>query len=1729
MTFQRIPQFLTISVGVPNIVIAYNELAVIPGSSDGSYVTITNSANEVLTVSGPLVLGSKSGGMDNWGPVTVVSFVSDAQIIVNGDVLLTGASGGGGGGGGGFITANNGLNASSATNVQLGGPLIKDTEISGALYAMGFGSSVTALGNFNVYSKILLNTLYSEFNNSGTGFNDDILASAIQSDGKIIVGGKFTTYNGVNVPDKLIRINVDGTLDTTFNTGGAGFNNEVRTIAIQDDGLVLVGGTFTTYNGVNIQDNLVRLDASGVVDATFNNGGSGFAVGGSVDSIAIQDDGLILVAGTFIVYNGVNVPDNLIRLNEDGTFDSTFNSGGTGFNNGIKQIVIQDDGSVLVAGNFTLFNGGAVSVGLVRLSTLGVLDASFNTAGAGFDLNLFFGTVNAIALQSDGKIIAGGGFTTYNGVNISDHIIRLNTNGSVDGSFVTGTGFDGFAIFSVAIDSDGKVLTGGAFTTYNGTNVPDNLARLNTNGSVDGTFNTGGSGFMGLSVYSIALQANGKILVGGNFTTYNGTDVSDNFTRISSNGTVITSTSVLLNGSGALRYADDYSDQFVDRSIPDVGYVNSIVSSGPFVRLDGTTPLTADWNAGPYNITVASLITGETKTMQLDWYASASVTGYAIMSSITNNRSSVAIVPNGTSDIADLWLFSSSDVDTNYSALVWGYESANEAWGFNSVFSGTNSAKRIYFDATGSENINTSNWVLNTDGSSIIGGATGNADTKLTIKSEGNDETTFNTVWLNGDGALISSLNDEGSFSSKSLHVGSGPNILGPLGASQFFEIVPSAENASYLIARPSDSYYASADFITGTTFSSGWSFQMMPSDTNFYLTDRTNGNNIYIAQNNGDISFGKKVSIGATTATAVLDVSESFSAPSWAANGIGLRWRAAAYTDTTSTGTLPIVAINTFGVATINASSATIFTSAFGNVFEAPVAGTNVTIGTAYALRTNGNLNIVNTTSASVRGILNEQYSSDTSSAKIYNRKSRGTANIPTVIATGDIISNWTSSAYDGSAFVDTSDMRVLSTGTIGTGVIPSQIIFRTTNAAGTLTQAFMIDESQNISIGAIIPTAVFDISKNYSATDWTTNGIGLRWRSATYTSTTGTGTVAATYIHNFAAPTIAASGTVTYTDAYGLNVEAPIAGTNVTLTRAKAARFGATVDIIGNLLVTGTTGISLTGGNINFSGATRTVQTTDSNILQLGTNNTVRAFFYAATSGFTVGSSAIGSTPIFGINPISTSKGAWTTTGVGAVFAATTFTDSTSSGTVAAQYVNVISSPTIAASSVTTYTLSSTMFIANTTAGTNVTETNKAALVVGGNILYQAGAAVRTGTYDAQQFSLVTNNSTRMTIGVSGQYTYTNSSGTTMTFQTYTQSAATTGTTNGLLWTAGAHTGQTASAEITDINFALNRTITWATGTLALQRAFVIGGPTIAFVGTSTVTLASTLDVTQQLPGTNATITSNFAQRWLYDASNYAGFNVDSSGNLIVSNTGSAVTFSKTLNFNGNLQSASTVANGNFFVAFNSSAVNNSTQAELNIAGTGTMYSRVWMRGSTNYTPAANANYGSLVVGQQAVTIAATGTHALFANAIFRPLAITTGAGTVTQTATVYIEGAASAVTGAATNMAVWVAGGLSRFDGNLTLGIAGNKFLIKEGTNGSMGQTALVAGTKAITISGLTTSSRAFVTLVTPSGTASTTTYQAVCTANTLTIQANVAAGTINIVDTSTLNYIIIDPAA
>lgn len=339
---------------------------------------------------------------------------------------------------------------------------------------------------------------------------------------KILVGGAFTTYKGVSA-NYLARLNSIASLDS-FSTG---FGGAINTIAVQSDNKIICGGAFTTYSG-NTFNRIIRLNVDGSVDNSFTIG-TGFNL--PVNSIAIRSDGKILCGGNFISYNGIT-GNRIAQLNSDGTMDSTSFISDTGFNFLVSTLLIQsydpslDLGYYLCGGSFTTYKG-TTALYLARMNNSGALDTSFTTS-TGFNAG-----VRAISIQSDGNIICGGDFSTYKSTS-RNRIARLNTDGTLDTSFAVGTGFNG-SINAIAIQSDNKIICGGGFTSYNGT-ARNRIIRLNTDGSVDSNF-TIGTGFNTGLVSSIAIQSDGKILCGGSFTSYNG--ISRNrITRLNSDGTI---------------------------------------------------------------------------------------------------------------------------------------------------------------------------------------------------------------------------------------------------------------------------------------------------------------------------------------------------------------------------------------------------------------------------------------------------------------------------------------------------------------------------------------------------------------------------------------------------------------------------------------------------------------------------------------------------------------------------------------------------------------------------------------------------------------------------------------------------------------------------------------------------------------------------------------------------------------------------------------------------------------------------------------------------------------------------------------------------------------------------------------------------------------------------------------------------------------------------------------
>ncbi len=348
---------------------------------------------------------------------------------------------------------------------------------------------------------------------TGDGFDDVVRALAIDADGKILVGGQFSTYDGEETGYGITRLNADGSLDDTFVTGD-GFDEIVYALAIDADGKILVGGAFNTYDG-DTTNYIARLNTDGTLDDTFVTGGGFDEI---VYALAIDADGKILVGGAFNTYDG-DTTNYIARLNTDGTLDDTFVTG-DGFDGETLSITIDLNGKILVGGAFNTYDGDTTNY-IARLNTDGTLDDTFVT-GDGFD-----DPVDVLAIDADGKIIVGGEFSTYDGSSVAG-IARLNTDGTLDGTFTTTGGFNNNPN-ALHLDAEGKIIIGGFFTEYSG-DTTNRIARLNADGSLDDTFVTGG-GFDEI-VYALAIDADGKILVGGAFNTYDGEEIGYGIARL---------------------------------------------------------------------------------------------------------------------------------------------------------------------------------------------------------------------------------------------------------------------------------------------------------------------------------------------------------------------------------------------------------------------------------------------------------------------------------------------------------------------------------------------------------------------------------------------------------------------------------------------------------------------------------------------------------------------------------------------------------------------------------------------------------------------------------------------------------------------------------------------------------------------------------------------------------------------------------------------------------------------------------------------------------------------------------------------------------------------------------------------------------------------------------------------------------------------------------------------
>ncbi len=340
----------------------------------------------------------------------------------------------------------------------------------------------------------------TSFLNGLSGPNSWVWVLALPPDGRLLVGGQFTSFNGVP-GGEVVRLNPDGSVDTNFSAViTAGGEPSVNSLAVQPDGKILVGGTFSGINGATCV-NIARLNANGSVDSNF----VAQATGGSfvtASLLALQTNLQVIVGGETA---GGIVSSNIARLNSDGTLDTNFH-GAT--DTSPNALVLQADQKALIGGAFNTVDGQP-SPHIARLNTDGTLDTNFAVTANG--------NVDSFAVQPDGKVVIGGGFTQINGQS-RNRIARLNADGTLDNTFQNGMAGANSYVNRVAVDPNGKVIVGGQFTTMNDVGCT-NLARLNSDGSLDTNFLADVDSFP----EQIVVQPDARIIIEGSYiTTVNG-------------------------------------------------------------------------------------------------------------------------------------------------------------------------------------------------------------------------------------------------------------------------------------------------------------------------------------------------------------------------------------------------------------------------------------------------------------------------------------------------------------------------------------------------------------------------------------------------------------------------------------------------------------------------------------------------------------------------------------------------------------------------------------------------------------------------------------------------------------------------------------------------------------------------------------------------------------------------------------------------------------------------------------------------------------------------------------------------------------------------------------------------------------------------------------------------------------------------------------------------------
>ena len=352
--------------------------------------------------------------------------------------------------------------------------------------------ALTVLGGTYVKPPISARNAVTRLTKAGAAvdpaFNQNLLADnavlkmAAQTDGKLVLVGVFSRYGGVS-RNGVVRVSANGVLDETF-TPGTGANGAVFDLAIQTNGKIVIVGAFTQYNGV-ARNRVARLNADGTLDATFV---VGTGPNATVECVALQridtegTDVRVVIGGQFGTVSGSS-RSGVARLLGTGAIDTTFNNGGTGTDGIVRCVAVQGDGKILIGGDFTTYRDSAnthTRTRIARLNSTGTIDSAFTPSANG--------TVRTLVLQPDSKILVGGSFSVL-ASNLRNNVGRLLAGGGIDVTFNPSSGANG-NVFSIALLTDDKIAVGGSFSRFNST-ASDNrngIAIVNKSGDLDTSF-----------------------------------------------------------------------------------------------------------------------------------------------------------------------------------------------------------------------------------------------------------------------------------------------------------------------------------------------------------------------------------------------------------------------------------------------------------------------------------------------------------------------------------------------------------------------------------------------------------------------------------------------------------------------------------------------------------------------------------------------------------------------------------------------------------------------------------------------------------------------------------------------------------------------------------------------------------------------------------------------------------------------------------------------------------------------------------------------------------------------------------------------------------------------------------------------------------------------------------------------------------------------------------------